>query len=99
MLNYYVKKCTSKSISEIARIAFVDRHTVRDVIQADERRVHRVLKKTGPKPKISGETLQMLLTHSQDYPSKSSMELRNYLEQKGILVSSQTVRRHLVLSR
>ena len=93
-----LKTYTSKSISEIARIACVDRHSVRRIIQASERLEHRVLKKRGPKPKINGENLEMLLAHSQEYPLKSSLELRNYLEQKGILVSSQTVRRHLVSS-
>ena len=38
-----LKTYTSKSISEIARIAGVDRHTVRDIIQANERPEHRVL--------------------------------------------------------
>ena len=93
-----LKNYTSKSISEISRIVCVDRHSVRRIIKANEEQGRRVFKKRGPRHKINGENLDMLLRHSQENPCKSSFELRNYLEQKGILVSDRTVRRHLVSS-
>ena len=86
---------TNKSKHEIAKIAGVDRHSVRRILKEGEGDRKQNLNKRGPKPKLDQEKFEMLLSHSLEHPDKTSIDLRNYLAEKGILVDPSTVRRRL----
>ena len=86
---------TKKSKHEIAKIAGVDRHSVRRILKEGEGERKQSLNKRGPKPKLDQDKFEMLLSHSLEHPDKTSIDLRNYLAEKGILVDPSTIRRRL----
>ena len=59
---------TKKSKHEIAKIAGVDRHSVRRILKECERK--QSLNKRGPKPKLDQDKFEMLLSHSLEHPDK-----------------------------
>ena len=61
---------TKKSKHEIAKIAGVDRHSVRRILKEGEGERKQSLNKRGPKPKLDQDKFEMLLSHSLEHPDK-----------------------------